>query len=44
MTTANLFIQGHKRKLKFIVLSTVELRFNGTGNCRAFVELEVETQ
>ena len=24
--------------------STVELRFDGTGNCRAFVELEVETQ
>ena len=24
--------------------STVELRFEGTGNCRAFVELEVETQ
>ena len=24
--------------------STIELRFEGTGNCRAFVELEVETQ
>ena len=23
--------------------STVELSFEGTGNCRAFVELEVET-
>ena len=24
--------------------STVELKFDGTGNCRAFVELEVEKQ